>query len=404
MRREFIKFLSLQQFKRTTPASRRRQVTATLLLMPLLLLSDVQAQSVETSWFEIEILAFSRDSNQRLLEQFPTKVTEVSTQGSVDLLSPLYQRDLTSIMQAMPACQTPTISSIAAAELSLAIADVTQPLFVADAAGLAEFLFLQTKLQLPLPDIGLPLPQLCVLDQQPARLAMLNPILPGAIQILQDAPALLPLTPAGQEQHQSTPYLAPESALQLKDLAYQLRHRGNHQLLLHTAWRQPLAGRRSAQSYRWFAGSNFGQQFDYYGRAKTSIVTSATAQADQFVQQISALEQVLAQNPATPLAELQLAARQQNNHPVWQLDGLVRVYSERMLFAETNFNLRRLSPDGSTLSTYHSSDQSRLLIGDIHYLDHPYLGLILQIRRFTPPLNPAAGASMAPAAQPQGGI
>jgi len=235
------------------------------------------------------------------------------------------------------------------------------------------------------------LPELCAVEAKQTAHIALAPQLPGAVQIRQQPPALLPLTPQGQEQHQPQPYLAPESALQLKDLAYQLKHRGNHQLLLHTAWRQPLAGRQAARSYRWFAGSNFGQQFDYFGRTKASARQPANDSKDQLLQQITALEQALAQNPATPLAELQPASHVQNDSPVWQLDGLVKVYSERMLFAETNFNLRRISADGSTLSTYHSSEQSRLLIGEVHYLDHPHLGLVLQIRRFTPPLMPVSG-------------
>ncbi len=56
------------------------------------------------------------------------------------------------------------------------------------------------------------------------------PVLQGTVQIRQPPPAQLPLTPAGQEQHQPQPYLAPDSALLLKDLAYQLKHRGGHQL------------------------------------------------------------------------------------------------------------------------------------------------------------------------------
>jgi hypothetical protein len=390
MRRKSIKFFSLQQLQPTNQVSVGRNLIAALLLVPALMLPDVQAQSIETSWFEIEILAFSRDNSQRLLEQFPPKVTEVITTGSVDLLSPLYQPDLTAIVLASPGCHKPEVTLNTDPEFTLAIADVSAPLFATDEASLAAYQFGHTKFRLPLSDSYQALPELCALEAGQTAHIALTPQLSGAAQIRQQPPALLPLTPQGQEQHQPAPYLAPESALQLKDLAYQLKHRGNHQLLLHTAWRQPLAGRRAAQSYRWFAGSNFGQQFDYFGRTKASARQQANDSKDQLLQQITALEQALAQNPATPLTELQPASNTQNDSPVWQLDGLVKVYSERMLFAETNFNLRRISADGSTLSTYHSSEQSRLLIGEVHYLDHPHLGLVLQIRRFTPPLMPVS--------------
>jgi len=417
MRRNVIKVHQLTPVPGLLNARAGRNVVAALLLVPALLLphamaqsttpsnSQSNSQSIETSWFEIEILAFSRDNSQRLLEQFPPKVTDVSTRGSVDLLSPLYQPDLTAMLLAAPACPRREVALNADPELSLATADVTAPLFATDEASLAAYQFQQSTFKLPLSDGYQPLPELCALDQNKTSTAALNtpfnPSLPGAIQIRQQPPAQLPLTPQGQDQHQPQPYLAPESALQLKDLAYQLKNRGNHQLLLHTAWRQPLSGKRAARPYRWFAGSNFGQQFDYFGRTKASAIQPATDSKGQLLQQITALEQALAQNPATPLAEIQPAFNQQSHDPVWQLDGLVKVYSERMLFAETDFNLRRLSADGSTLSTYHSNDQTRLLIGEVHYLDHPHLGLVLQIRRFTLPLLPTEeNATAAPGTQP----
>ena len=63
-----------------------RNLVAALLLAPVPLLPTVQAQSIESSWFEIEILTFSRDNSQRLLEQFPAKVTEVVGSGELGIL------------------------------------------------------------------------------------------------------------------------------------------------------------------------------------------------------------------------------------------------------------------------------------------------------------------------------
>ena len=207
----------------------------------------------------------------------------------------------------------------------------------------------------------------------------------------QQPPALFPLTPGGQEQHQQQPYLAPASALQMQDLAYQLKHRANHQLLLHTAWRQPLSSKRQAATYRWYGGSNYGERFNADGSAKVqgSGITMADPQ-QQLISQVNELESELNRQNAAPLAQLATGNAAQSDGPVWQLDGVIKVWSERMLFAESAFNLRRLSADGSQLTTFYSQDHSRLLIGEIHYLDHPHLGLVLQIRRFSPPQVPAA--------------
>ena len=109
---------------------------------------------------------------------------------------------------------------------------------------------------------------------------------------------------------------------------------------------------------------------------------------------------------------------------VWQLDGVIQPHNERMLFADTEFNLRQLRPgsasvqaaaqssvqsntlsnaqstteaaDSSTLQTFYVKDSVRLLLGEIHYLDHPRFGLILQIRRFTPPAAPIVDEGVTP--------
>lgn len=393
---KMMTFLTRQHLPTHQPtllAGLGRSVAACLWIVPAFSVPIVVAQSIERSWFEIEVLAFSRDHNQPLLEQFPAKVSVINSKGSQDLLSPLYLPDLTSILLADPACQHQQTLLNDDPELSLDSALSMTPLFAADEASLADYQFRQNKFALALSN-DLNLPMLCPFDSK-FNARQFNPTtfdttLPGAVQISQMAPAQLPLIPQGQELHQATPYLAPESALQLKDLAYQLKHRAGHQLLLHTAWRQQLAGKRQANPYRWFAGNNFGQQFDYFGKNKTSAIESANDNAGQLLQQINALEKALQKNPTTVLSDLQPQLNQPSDGPVWQLDGLIKVYSERMLFAETEFNLRRLSADGSKLFTYYSNDQTRLLIGEVHYLDHPYLGIVLQIRRFTPPLLPVA--------------
>lgn len=356
----------------------------------------IKAQSIESSWFEIELLAFSRNNMQPLLEKFPAEVTTINTTGALDLLSPLYQPDLTAIASALPACQSvatfkavmdpqaPVI--LPAAELQLDISTAMQPLFVADDAALADYSFRQSQSSLGLTPEQLP--QLCpfastiTAKAQPDYQLLSPPLLAS--------PQAVPLTPPGNEQHQPTAYLAPESALTLTDLAYQLKHRAGHQLLLHTVWRQQLASKRQSLPSRWFAGRNFAPTFDYAGRQAASQPALLSPQ-QRLLADIARLEQQLMADPKLPLDSKTVS--QPVSGAVWQLDGLVRIYSERMLFAETEFNLRKLSADGQSLQTFYSKDQSRLLIGNIHYLDHPHLGLVLQIRRFTPP---QAGTAMTP--------
>jgi hypothetical protein len=86
----------------------------------------------------------------------------------------------------------------------------------------------------------------------------------------------------------------------------------------------------------------------------------------------------------------------------WSVDGLFKVYLEnRYLFIDTELNIVKESKSPSVLSqeqdvlNKHSkiSQQTnrvsfkqdrRVISGEIHYFDHPNIGMIVQIRRFDP--------------------
>ena len=362
--------------------------------------SAVQAQSTDDPWFEIELIAFERGSLNSTLEKFNDSVTPIAVHRSLDLLKPLYQPDILALYSALPPCQAaqskPGQPLPLDAELQFVETSV-QPWF--DEVQLAEqslSLFSQTFPPEPL-------------LQWPVACQSAPRVQPGitAPQLLADnsdrfvaGPQLLPVIPIPAAPlplaHQGGPYLTDESTFLLKDLAWQLSHRAGHKLLLHTAWRQPLGVKRRSQSLRFFAGQRFSPQFDYQGLAKDPAADLATDQADlqtainrtyQQLQQQQQLQQDTASKTVVGLPE-----------QVWQLDGLIQPYNERMLFADTEFNLRQLVPStgGDKLQTFYVKDNVRLLLGEIHYLDHPRFGLILQIRRFTPPATPIAGEGVSP--------
>lgn len=389
------------------PASRHdwpfKAVLSTLWLASCCQLAQAQTSNpVESSWFEIELLAFSREPQQRLLEQFPDKVRPIHTATAMDLLSRHYQPDLKPLLLALPACQGEVDNTVLWGQgLQLRLEDSTGVGFLlpaltnlpnaAEQRAFAERAYrsaFDTTAATAQHDYHAQarLPVFCQYErlseqwQQPQFSVSVN------YQYQPSEAIQLPLTPPGEEQHQTGPYLATETALQLKDLAYQLKHRAGHQLLLHTVWRQTLSNKANSRSSRWYAGRNFAGQFDYAGRPHSVATNTDTGSA--LDQQIRQLEQQLQQARKPDLTNAPMQQSLLGSAAVWQLDGLLKVYSDRMLFAEAEFNLRRLSNDGQQLQTFYSQDQTRLLLGEIHYLDHPYLGLVLQIRRFVPPMLP----------------
>lgn len=366
--------------------------------------AQVQAQTssqVESSWFEIELLAFSREPQQQLLEQFPDKAKLVAPATALDLLSRHYQPDIRPLLLALPACQGTVDTSVLWAQ-KLQLTDEALPSVgwsmpqlnrLANTADQLAYGQVNSQSQIAAQGDIYTMPALPILCQYEQRNQHWQQPEVAVSVRYQNQPAStlqLPLTPPGEETHQNGPYLATSSALQLNDLAYQLQHRSGHQLLLHTVWRQTLASKHLSRSSRWYGGRNFGNQFDAMGRpAHQQPIADDAAALNQQIQQ---LEQQLrqARKPDLALASLE---GQADSASVWQLDGLLKIYSDRMLFAEAEFNFRRLSADGQQLQTFYSQEQTRLLIGEIHYLDHPYLGLVLQIRRFTPPQLPTTAVS-----------
>ncbi|MDZ7870380.1 MAG: CsiV family protein [Rheinheimera sp.] len=358
-------------------------------------ITAAQAQNADDPWFEIELIAFERGSLNSTLEKFNDSVTPIAVHRSLDLLKPLYQPDIRALQSALPWCQPDqTLPLDAESQFG---AFVAQPWF--DEIQLAEQSLQQFQNAFP-PE---PLQQWPLACQQAPRVPQgITPpqLLADNSDQLVAGPQVLPVIPALTAPlpiaHQSSPYLTDESTFLLKDLAWQLSHRAGHKLLLHTAWRQSLGVKRRSQSLRFFAGQRFSPQFDYQGLAKNPTAELPAEQADlqtaiaqtyQQLQQQQQLQQDTASKTVIGLPE-----------QVWQLDGLVQPYNERMLFADTEFNLRQLVPAtaGDKLQTFYVKDNVRLLLGEIHYLDHPRFGLILQIRRFTPPATPLAGEGVSP--------
>ncbi|GGW59807.1 CsiV family protein [Alishewanella tabrizica] len=344
---------------------------ARLLLTGCLLFNALQLQANER-WFEIEMIIFERTPDSQLQEYFPEQVTPIRLGRNIDLVSAHHNPPISALVQGLETCSPSAVTTASSG------------------------LFPRSW--------SLPTSIMCLQETQP--LAWQKPSLFPEYVLNKQAPwpaRILPkLAGDGSNAIGNNAYLAEETAFTLNEVADRLRRQRQNQVLLHTVWRQAPVTERRAIPSRWFAGENFTARFDYWGQVKqrdTALLNTAPQNTPSeapigLLEQIESRRQQLAagvtlDQPATAASDVSDNKNLANlPSEVWQLDGLFKLHLDHYLFVNTDFNLRRV--EGGTLQSVNIKQSRRVISGEIHYLDHPKLGIVLQIRRVSPSTQPAA--------------
>ncbi|MEJ6473744.1 CsiV family protein [Pseudoalteromonas piscicida] len=165
--------------------------------------------------------------------------------------------------------------------------------------------------------------------------------------------ASLPLSPQVEPQeHMDSIYLLDSTQLNFTDKVAGLKRKGLKPIL-HTGWRFPEQSKRRAPNIEIVAGEQFSAPSSY------RIVDTR----DEF----SSLSQ-----------GFDVEASKGQTH--WQLEGLIKIHVRHYLYVTTELDL--MYEDGNDTRTARMSQYTRVYSGDIHYLDHPKLGVIFQIRKY----------------------
>jgi hypothetical protein len=200
--------------------------------------------------------------------------------------------------------------------------------------------------------------------------------------------------------------------------------RRDTEVLLHTAWRQPVFNQNVGRKIRLFAGKNFSNDFDYSGfpieqstreELMQTLQLARTAQEEGDDDIFSSIDYVFnaIDNEQFQFvdyrnAEQDLPLRQANQpagtpEDVWQFDGLLDIYLiGNYLHIDTDFSLREVtllnpavrSPEEQIQDFIRDSDNSleflrayplkqlrRVISHETHYFDHPNFGMVIEIRR-----------------------
>lgn len=284
-------------------------------------------QAAQYPWYEVEIYIFERQAQTD--EHWPDSPLVLKTTNALDLLTPQVASDITGVSMAMGDCGNNSWNTLGSA--SSDTHSGTQPQQPCHGLGSAQTLVM---------------PKIMPVDVHPKDERSAN---------LQTA------------------VLEGADKARFGEMMAKLQRQAGVQSLLHITWRQEMKPRRQAQPLHLFAGQDFSSRFQANGLP----ISEQPLNQGSF----NGFDNLM--SPEKPAA-------------VWQFDGLLNIYLSHYLYVETRFNLRQpgqksISVEGlpATVMPYLFSipmeQNRRIRSTEIHYFDHPAMGMMLQVRRIRQP-------------------
>lgn len=232
-----------------------------------------------------------------------------------------------------------------------------------------------------------------------------------------------------------SPYLIADESLLLSDIQKHLQRSKEFKPLLHFGWRQVGVTKSKAIPLKLIAGKHFSYQYQQaltnYSSKLNQIKSKeqkeqlsyqhlATVAQDKnnavkIKQQlfndietiddsninelISELEQqefdeLITVKQSTIDDKMSLNTVNAPEKPLqpWFLDGFLKVHLDHYLYITADFNILAQAfddkaehgADTASIKLINFSQNKRAITGEIHYFDHPYIGMLVQIRRFDP--------------------
>lgn len=186
-------------------------------------------------------------------------------------------------------------------------------------------------------------------------------------------------------------YRLPETERQLNSQAQKLERNPSFQILFHNAWRQVITNEKTAKSILIQSGQTFGPHQELEGSIRLSVATFLKLQTNLWYSQFdlnvgqepTKQWPVLPKQPnllATPLAGLSLDSS-------LELDQALSAESKE--WNNSNFSNSENEGDSEAANNFITRQiillqQTRdMRSGEVHYIDHPVVGIIVQITPYT---------------------
>jgi hypothetical protein len=238
-------------------------------------------------------------------------------------------------------------------------------------------------------------------------------------------------------------YLLSEESLQLKGIVKQLGRSKNFRPLLHFGWRQKTKTKELAVPLKLFAGENFGYNYEQElkkfqqqllqaetqeGTLNKALFINTTTNEERseeaFKQQAltERLQALIVKLPNLPtetsslldevtkdiattntiLTSTNMLAAPIKPPQNWTLDGFLKVEVDFYLHITADFNVMNMSlaqlatqqllstsneQKYTQLKTINFKQDRRVRSTEIHYFDHPYIGMIIRILPYKKPIE-----------------
>lgn len=294
-------------------------------LIGLSLLLFTAVSNANGRWYEVEVVLFEHPDNEKVNEDFSFDLSPIKTNKSVDMLSQHLQ------LMGQNKC----------------LSDKSQNNIINKALNTYNS-----------PVCNDSIDYISLMDKTPLTL---------------EAPL---------QEGMETPYIITPEELEFQSTINRLNREGMTPIL-HTGWRQPGLKERKAPSYRLFGGKNFSKQYDYFGNLKAS--NSTYLDMSENADDLNSFLNHVINNDNSVDRLINNSTLNNNQYPseAWQLDGLLKVFLRgKYLNIKAEFNLRAEDRTNEKLKNFHFNQFRRVISNEIHYFDHPKLGILIQIRRY----------------------
>ncbi len=380
-------------------------IALSILSAPMHTSSQVSSAEDEDWWFDVEIIAFKRNTSSSPLEEdFSYTGLEVSLENVTDLISlPLYREanPLIDLQQMVYECSLNHSifhSKLAALD---AVTNANNGIEV-DVNAYGKVNNEVNKQFETLESVLTTEERFAILyDEQNCSTAKKD--LASSFLIINNSNNISTYLQQPVLTISENTHLLADTQLTLLDYAKKVFAQRDISALSHIAWRQPVVfGENNAKFYRVFSGDKL--------RLPDEPVASYAALKERYDPEQN---NVIDQNSETFFAELkqQLAEGKAVNWQhreniqasssdsktaidnIWELDGKVKIYLNYVnrvpylhIDSEFGFNELELNSVGEAeIKQYPFKQRRRVISKQIHYFDHPKIGIIMRLERYEQP-------------------